>query len=351
MKYLIDISPKQAQKIQKHLEMGNYASLSQFISAAIENQLALEENDVNEIFLHKPGLPAMEVSDDTSVRQATGFGKYSLNAIPEFKQVIKAPEFKNLVFASQSVPESQAWIWGQVNKIFPVKVGVRILHQLLATRQSLELNEFLDIAAKEATLIAEKLREHEATKGKMRDEKISAGLPSRDEKSQNRYKFQFMVYLRKDKLMDGAMSLLRFCNVYEEKKKQMIAITEQGLKFSSVINPVLDENNFDQALSEEERLFYINHIKENVKGEYEAIKWMLGKIANGKNTRELLNKEMEEAFTTVWGPSTTEAVINTQRAGITARMFELGLIEKEKDGIYVKYAVSECGNKLLNLKK
>ncbi len=224
---------------------------------------------------------------------------------------------------------------------------MRILHQLLATSQPVELNEFLDIAAKEATLVAEKLREHETKNGKMRDEKISAGLPSRDEKSQNRYKFQFMVYLRKDKLMDGAMSLMRFCNVYEEKKKQMIGLTEQGLKFSSVISPVLDENRFDLALSEDESLFYINHIKENVKGEYEAIKWMLEKIGSGKNTRELLNKEMEETFTKSWGDNTTEAVINTQRAGITARMFELGLIEKEKEGIYVQYGVSELGEKCL----
>jgi len=124
----------------------------------------------------------------------------------------------------------------------------------------------------------------------------------------------------------------------------MIGITESGLKFSSIINPVLDNNDFDMSLNEEESLFYINHIKENVKGEYAAIQWMLEKIKSEKNTRELLNIEIEKTYGKVW--KATDAVINTQRAGITARMFELGLIEKEKDGIRVKYEVSENGEKL-----
>ncbi|MBK7376910.1 MAG: hypothetical protein IPJ02_15595 [Chitinophagaceae bacterium] len=346
MKYLIDIAPKQAQTIQKYLDNGNYTSLSQFVSTAIENQLSLEENDMEGMVAYKPETLNKTISNTGAVIVPGSFEKYSLKNIPEYNEVINAPEFKNLVFASQNIPEDQAWIWGQINKIFPVKVGVRILHQLLATRQSIELNEFLDIVAKEATNIAEMLRGHETKNGRMRGEKTSPGLPSADEKSQSRYKFQFMVYLRKDGLMDGAMSLMKFCSVYEERKKQMIGITEAGLKFSAISNPVLDENDFDLSLGKEESLFYINHIKENVKGEYAAIKWMLEKVNTEKTTRELLNTEIEKTYGKVW--SATDAIINTQRAGITARMFELGLIEKEKDGIYVKYRVSEIGKKLIS---
>jgi len=344
MRYIIDITPIQAKTIQKYLEKGNYGSISQFISTAIENQLALEENDVNELMPYKPTPEIQRTPNHVAVIAPGNFEKYCLKNIPGFNAVIDAPEYKNLVYASQSIPENQAWIWGQINKIFPVKVGVRILHQLLATKQSIELNEFLEIVAKEAAFIGDKIREYETKNSRMRGEKISPALPSTDEKSQNRYKFQFMVYLRKDGLMDGAMSLMRFCNVYEEKKKQMIGITESGLKFSSIINPVLDNNDFDMSLNEEESLFYINHIKENVKGEYAAIQWMLEKIKSEKNTRELLNIEIEKTYGKVW--KATDAVINTQRAGITARMFELGLIEKEKDGIRVKYEVSENGEKL-----
>jgi len=40
-------------------------------------------------------------------------------------------------------------------------------------------------------------------------------------------------------------------------------------------------------------------------------------------------------------------VINTQRAGLMARMFELGLIEKEKDGVKVSYKISNRGMRFL----
>lgn len=345
MRFIIDISQSHSKAIQNYLDKGQYASLSQFITTAIENQLAIEETDLNS-FTH------FNLSNETQkkdfIKSATiesyDQQKLSLINIPEYKLVVKAPEFKDLVFASQNIPENDVWIWGQINKIFPVKIGVRVLHQLLTTNEVLELDEFLEKVVKEAITIGDNIRTYEDANNKMRSEKISAGLPSADEKSQTRYKSQFMVYLRKDGLMDGAMSLMRFCNVYEEKKKYLIGLTEEGLKFSSISNPVLDSNTLDTALNEEESLFYINHVKKNIKGEYAGMKWMLEKISDGKNETQSLNTEIEEIFGKKW--RATDAVINTQRAGITARMTELGLIDKEKEGIYVKYKVSEKGKLL-----
>jgi hypothetical protein len=345
MRYLVDITPKHAQLIQKQLDKGNYVSLSQFISTAVENQLSLEENDIQGLVPYQPIVEELKTDYAVPERNVKiDFEKYRLINISGNAVTIDSPEFKNLVFASQKIPENKVWIWGQINKIFPVKLGLRILHQLLSVNQSMELSEFLDIAAREAIIVGNKIKEYEKANNKMRDEKISAALPSSDEKSQNRYKFQFMAYKRKDKLLDGAMAIMRFCNVYEEKKKQMIGITEPGLKFSTISNPVLDNDDFDLSLNEEESLFYINHIKENIKGEYAAMRWILEKIDGGKDTRELLNNEIEKTYKKIW--DATDAVINTQRAGITARMTELGLIEKEKNGIYVKYRVSEIGKKL-----
>ena len=347
MKYIVDISQAHAQTIQKYLDKGIYGSLSQFISASIENQLALEENDSNGFVpfrLEKENRPSTGIATKI-VTPSAGFEKYRLVNIPNFKSVTEAPGFNNLVFSSQKdIPEKQAWIWGQVNKIFPVKLGVRILHQMLATKQAVELNEFLEIATQEAVVCGENIRAHEKQAGKIRDEKISAALPTTDEKSRTRYKFQFLVYPRKDGLLDGAMALMRFCNVYMEKKKQMIGITEAGLKFSLLTNAVVDNDDFERSLSEEESRFYISHIKENVKGEYEAVKWVLEQISSGTNERETLNIEIEKTFGDIWGA--TPAVINTQRAGLTARIYELGLIEKEKDGIRVKYSISEIGKRL-----
>ncbi|MEO7924719.1 MAG: hypothetical protein ABIR30_13640 [Chitinophagaceae bacterium] len=348
MRYIIDITPKQARSIQKYFDKGNYGSISQFISTAIENQLSLEENEISDLMPYTSDKKSQATNIDNIMYEQDNFERLALKNIPAFNTVVNPPEFKDLVYASQKIQENEAWIWGQVNKIFPVKVGVRILHQILATRQSIELNEFLEMVSTEAATMGDQIRVYEKRNNKMRGEKISAALPSSDEKSRNRYKFQFMVYLRKDGLMDGAMSLMKFCNIYEEKKKKMIGLTEPGLRFSLIANSVLDNDDLDNSLNEEESLYYLAHIKENVKGEYGAIQWMLEKISSGKNERVLLNTEIETTFGRIWG--VTNAVINTQRAGITARMFELGLIKKEKDGIYVKYGVSEFGRKTLGYK-
>jgi len=345
MRYIVDIISRHAQEIQKYLDKGIYNSMSQFISAAIENQLALEENELVEL---KPNRSAQENLKFSISNETADIGileKYKLKNIPPFNSTILPPAYLNLVFSSKNFPEEQAWLWGQINKIFAVKLGLRILHQLLATNQTIELDEFLETAAREAANIGDKIREYEKSNDKMRDEKISAALPTTDEKSLNRFKFQFMVYIRKDNLLDGAMALMRFCNVDKTKKKHIIGITKSGLMFSSIKNPVLDNGDFDLSLSEEESMFYISHIKENVKGEYQAMNWLLHQIEEGKNEREILNDQIRKSFGSIWG-DTSEAVINTQRAGLTARMHELGLIEKVKEGIRVKYGVSKMARKL-----
>ena len=55
------------------------------------------------------------------------------------------------------------------------------------------------------------------------------------------------------------------------------------------------------------------------------------------------NKDLtpEDYIGEIW--SASDAVINTQRAGLMARMFELGLIEKKKMGVRVFYNISEKG--------
>ncbi len=64
---------------------------------------------------------------------------------------------------------------------------------------------------------------------------------------------------------------------------------------------------------------------------------MSGVVKRGKT-----NKELKKEFGYIWG-NVSDAVINTQRAGLIARMFEMGLIEKEKTGIKVSYGVADQG--------
>jgi hypothetical protein len=154
--------------------------------------------------------------------------------------------------------------------------------------------------------------------------------------------------MRKDGTLDGAMAYLRFVNLNkDEKGRILIGLTEPGLNFAILDNPVINLQDFEKSFNEKEIDFYLDHTSKNVKGECGAIKWLLFKLANGLKEREEINKELGKEFGQIWGAS--EAVINTQRAGLMARMFELGLIGRDKKGVgpSVIYKITDHGKKFL----
>lgn len=76
------------------------------------------------------------------------------------------------------------------------------------------LDDFADVVVEEAVRIGKQMRSHDDQLRKLRDYRISAALPKvDDEKSQTRYRAQFLAYSRKDGLLDGAMALLMFANI------------------------------------------------------------------------------------------------------------------------------------------
>lgn len=345
MKYLADISQIQGKKIKKLIEDGQYESVAQFISVAVENQLYLEESEETQT-INQRDLNVDENVDRVS--KAVDFDRVKLTNIHSEPELVIEPTFDQLVLSNGEKKEEHTWLWGQINKILPVKVGVRVLLLELKERKWMELDHFLEEATNEAAQLGNLIRSFEDKNDKKRDEKISAGLPdTTNEKSQTRYKSHFLTQVRRDGLLNGAMAILRFVNINTNGKsdKQFIGLTKHGLKFATLSNPVLDMENFDLSLSNSEAQFYLEHSKKHVINEHQAILWVLRKINNGINERDALNQELKEEYGDYWEAS--DAVINTQRAGLMARMFELGLLDKDKKGIYVTYKLSEFGKSYL----
>ncbi len=346
MKYLVDISQKHAQKIQSLVSKGDYEGIAQFIAVAIENQLYLEESGLPVFAEKEKDFDNTSVKESNKTQSEKAVVSLKLTAFQANPQVVPSPSYMQLVLGQKEGNEELFWPWGQINKILPIKIGVRILFRELGANERILLDDFADVAVEEAVHIGERLRSHEDQLRKLRDDRISAALPKvDDEKSQTRYRAQFLTYGRKDGLLDGAMALFRFANIDAESGKHMIGITQAGVEFAKISNPVLDEDNLDKSLNQNEIEFYLAHIKSHVKGEFAGIKLILTKINQGINERESLNSELKKEFAELWGAS--DAVINTQRAGLMARMFELGLLEKEKKGIYVTYHNSDFGKSFL----
>lgn len=348
MRYLVDLTQEEAEKIRKFINAGKYQTVAQFISTSIENQIHIENSDsesVSSILPARKDLGILSKSDSIIAKDGRNITLVEIKSQPK---TVPAPDFSELAASLYKAKEENCWLWGQTNKIFPVKIGLRVLYALIGSEQWLDLEEYKEKAANIAAEYGTAIRKYEDKKNKIRDDRISAGLPDEEEfKSKFRYKGHFLAYMRKDSKLDGAMPFLRFVNLNkDEKGKIFIGLTESGLKFAQIENPVIDRNDFERSFSQTEIDFYLDYISKNVKGEASAIKWVLNKITNGIKNRDSINKELGREIAPSWG-KTSEAVVNTQRAGLMARMFELGLIDKEKNGIKVVYKITDLGDKFL----
>jgi hypothetical protein len=340
MKFVIDINQKHSESIQKLINQGSYNSVAQFVNVAIENQIHIENSDLEPADDVKGLNP--KIGNDNARWES-----YIIQNISTNPKVVMDPAFDKLTLGRYVKDESQIWLWGQINRIFPVKIGVRILFKELQNEQYINLESFASLAASVAGTIGRSIRDHEEKYSLKREEKISAGLPLfNEEKSLERFKSQFLLYKRKDGFLDGAMSMLKFANVNQDNGKVKLGLTKAGLEFAKIVNPVIDDSSFESGLSEEEIHFYLRHVKENVRSEYSAIMWMLNKMKAGVKERDSLNIQLKKEYAEIW--KATDAMINTQRSGLLARMYELRLIEKEKDGITVKYHISKSGKSFIS---
>jgi Arc/MetJ-type ribon-helix-helix transcriptional regulator len=342
MRYFVDVPQKQADEVNKLIQLGKYQSMAQFILTAVENQIYLENLSElpQQINLGKNN---NEISANLPIEANSETKSIMLNEIKSEPKTVSMPFFSDLSASLPKIDEEKCWLWGQTDKILPIKIGLRVLYSIMGTEQWEDLEEFREKATNIAAWFGSVIRNYEDNTNKVRNERISAGLPKGEKfKSKLRYKSQFLAYMRKDNKLDGAMPFLKFVNLMkDERGKILIGLTKAGLNFAKLENPVIDHYDFKKSFNDKEIEFYMEHISSDVKGENSAIKWLLTKVVNGITEREAMNNEVKIEFGQTWNAS--DKVINTQRSGLIGRMFELGLVNKEKTGIRVKFSITPSG--------
>lgn len=91
MKYLIDLSQRQAQKIQNYLDEGKYLSISQFVITAIENQFNLEDNQFPLEMAGENESPKMPHSTSNPLHLTTVLEAYKISDMQNFYAAILPP--------------------------------------------------------------------------------------------------------------------------------------------------------------------------------------------------------------------------------------------------------------------
>jgi len=342
MKIITDIPAHLIRVIQDLVKGKKYNNISEFVRISVENQISLEHPSSEE--------GSVDTSDLLiNKNQGSALEKFKLDTERSIIAEIDAPSPKDILLPD-ATKEEDLWLWGQVNKIFPIKLAARYLFNVLKEgRESIELEEFYKEIATSARSVGTFLLQDDEKNNRRRDDRFSTALPIGSEKSKSFSRFcsQFVGYKRSDGILTGALFLLKFANFSNTNKEPRIGITSHGLRFAKIINPILDEKVMSKTLSVEEVEFYLSHIANDVPGEFKAFHIILSIIDKGVNSRGLINSEIKKITPQKW----SDDVINTQRTGAMSRMYELGLIEKLKHGVFVEYGITEKGKQFIGIAK
>lgn len=336
VRYIIDILPSISEDLNRIVTSGKYQTVQDFIRVAIENQVYLESQEIQ-------GL-------DSAPSTTAGNTVVTLTS-----QRKKSSDFLHLrpgMSRARTVPisncERPSYIWGQYNKFLPVKVVTRVAANLLVEHgtELLPLSELQETAADAARELGKMLQRSDVAMGRKRGAILSAALPvgREQEKAKRRFETQFVGYIVKNR-MEGAAPTLKFVEVRRDTNgSTSIGLTDFGLKFATISNPVLDGTTFETPLSEEEGEFLLRHISNELPEEAKMMQYILTKIREGVDTPEALNKGLGTDFL---NDGWQDNEIIAMRSGLVSRLSELGLLTRQKEGVNVTYALTTRGEEYL----
>lgn len=269
-------------------------------------------------------------------------------------------EDRRSMSAFGNVKEIEGRLSGQYNRLFPVKIVLRVAANLISTRdeykligeqttdveyQELHLEELRVQCLKVAGYAKERFKFVDRRAGSNMGEKLSVGLPDKDgdankvKKQAERFVSQFVGSVRnKGQGLPFELGLLSV------NSDGIVKFTENGVRFMLMENPLFDSQSAwkdGDSFSQDEKIFLLNMIKRNVPDEFQLMITMLNLIQNGKTSP----KPLEEALIEEFSVSKTESSL--MRSGVLARMIELSLVIREQTGRNVTYSLTEIGSKLV----
>ena len=345
MRYILDIPPELVEKINEYLRSKKYNSLHDFLTAAIQNQVYYESREDESG--HE--VPVMTSSSTTTASVVNAI--HLLQLSPRLSEVKVVP--------MSDLPRHD-YLWGQYNRLFPVKIVTRVASNLLriSGSEQIPLLELQEKSAEIARDLGKDIARKERSMGRKRGEIISAALPigRKQDKTESRFKNQFVGYVAKIKVegehtaksrVEGAAPTLKFLSFsLDEKNTVNVGITDSGLKFSILPNPVTESQDYSAPFSTEEIEFLLEHIVSEVPGEAKLIRLILSGVKEGIATPEGLNERIN-SFKKDNGKKWEGNEAITMRVGVVSRVGELGLLGRRKDGVRVTYELTELGEKYL----
>jgi hypothetical protein len=336
---------------------GRYKNYNEIINLAIENLSLLEHamSDSGGLVIQDNYLQEDSSSDKILSKSLQNksmeskLGSFSLPRIKENQLEIAIPELPVFIRNTDSEIPVENWLFGQYNRLFPAKVSCRsIANHQQESNNGLDVNDYPMIIAKEALSFAKHLHQIEEKHKLERDDLLTIAFPSiyKDgEKSLLRYSNQFVVSKNSSDELQGLLYDLKLINYSYKDSSEYFSLTKPGWDFATLKNPILEgfQETPSQKFSDEEKSFLITHIKNNVPVERYAYTTIIEEIMEGNNTPEQIDHAIKNRFENLKETNISDSFLSTQRSGAISRMTELGLINRIREGIRVKYEATEVG--------
>ena len=237
------------------------------------------------------------------------------------------------------------WVFGQHNRYLPLKASMRALSNLGVDKDGeFDPEDIADEISSYAADLYGHLNQIDERFGLKRGEKVSTAFPdSKKAKSKSRRRFaeQFVVDVGKSNgEYRGMPAEYRIITTDNPGHFQL---REPGWEFATLENPVLDQTTDSRPdrLSTEEQEWLLDYIREHVPKEVYAFKTLLQAINEGADTPGELDDYLAQNIP--GGDSISSSYLSSQRSGALARMADLSLIERRREGVHVRYVVTVDG--------
>ena len=339
---LVKLDAATYRKIKALVSKGTYSSVENFVEIAMKNQLLLETTSRLETI-------RLATPHTTDKREQPKLS--SLLIIPK-KAFMETLVTKPIDEQTRNSP-----IWGQINRLAPIKFVMRILVNDLITREeaTVDLKRFSADVAQLATQFR-RFAKKKDRKRRIRGEELYVGFPKKSPSSQQRFLNYYVGKGRLRKWTDSILVGLSLVSVEElEDGSAVMGPTEVGLRFALMHSPIIDDfflatKQIESPFSEHEVSFLIEHLSSVRPGEMEFLRFILKAIKKGTDTPTELRSEVYSFLSHKdLDMKISEKVANTMQIGAIGRLVEMRLIKIEKDGQRSKYIQTNNGENLTGL--
>lgn len=378
----INCTPETKARMDGMLGQNRYRDYSELIAIAVDNLWIMEQEvgDKGALVIGEsppprsaPAAPA--VSPSVGEAKRPGISKAARKPSPRGKT--RKPNAVAPMSAPSSVPELfvaagldalpaiaaetpgaeedptdaftlDRWIFGQYNKLLPLKANSRALLRLTAEhREGVSLQDAAPRIAEAAALLGDFLYDQDRRSQAARDDALATAFPRSGpdaEKSRSRYANQFVGVVNSQGILSGLLRDYRMAALAPGADPRLMP-TAPAVQFARLPNPVLDQCQTGpaQKFLPEEVAWLLDHIRTHVPVEAFAFQTLLLAIADGADTPDKLDEALR-----VHGPadsnrSLSPSFLTSQRSGALSRMADLGLIARHRTGVRVSYMITAEG--------